>query len=401
MYSVKKQILQAIAALFLLPAVTSCGSRTVQTHDTIPFVKEALTDTSASVLGMLRAFDSRRTEGAIAVVGETYKAVTLADRLVASDGFDNVDGRSLPDGLPDFSGETVAVYMDEVNSPYSAMMTGDGEMQLREVSVRTALMALDTVVRATPYDRDNLRWKAPAKVIVLASPLMSEFGFYDIDTLCRMTGKDVPLISPVHAMMKQAFASHDGALNIGVWSDGTMLGSGVFRYVFDRMLTPEKAGSTLTELCPDTDTTGYAGESFLRFLEMYRNAGAGKKLDVLLVDDGEVDVLQLDEMLQEIRKAETFAMMNYDNMLSRDFRIVDMTGAVKTECYRLMRERNLFTHYVAFPQVSFYNTVKDEEHPDDAPFVMMELNRRYLKKDTRQFLESNSTAYTEYVSNQY
>lgn len=395
-----KKIISALLTVSLSVFVSvSCDNRRGSGWEAIRFVGEAVADTNPTVLGMLRNFDERRTEGTIAVIGEVRRGAALADGFLSGDNYDNVDGRTAPDGLPDFAGETVAVLLDEVNSPYGGTMTGEGELKLREVTVRNALMALDTMVRTTPYDRENLVWKAPAKVIVLSSPLMSEFGYYDLDTLCRIECKDVPVISPVHAMMKQAFASHGDTVNIGVWSDRTMLGSGAYRSVFDRMMTKERAASTLTEFCPDT--TGFAGDRLLRFLEMYRRAGAGRRLDVLLIDDPDAGRPQLEARLKEIRRAESFSMMNYNELLSPEFEFIDVTEAVQSECYRLMRERNLFTHYVAAPKVSFYQTIVDEEHPGDAPYTLIELNGRYLDRDTKQFLEANSTAYRDYVSNQY
>lgn len=376
----KKTAFTVLACLVVAAAALSCQRKARTGRDTIAYVHGVVADsTGRGPFSLLRHFDGTAVEAAIAVIGEPEASLLLAERLRRSDGFDNVDGRPVPDGLPDFAGEVIAAYLDDANSPYAGFLADGRETALRETAVRDFFFALDTVCRVTPFDRDHLRHKSGAKVVILSSSLMSEYGYYDLDTLIRLGGREVPLISPVHTLLSAAFDGTDGPLHIGVWADRAVLGSGAYSYVFNALRHSRRDGSTLTGFSPEA--IGTVGDRFLKFLDMYRDAGPGERLSVLLVDDYGVDLAQLDKALKEIRKAETFETMRYNKLLADDFRFIGILDAIDAACYTLMRRRNLFTHYVAYPRVTRYQTVDDGPASDD-PFTLIEFNPKFLSPET-------------------
>lgn len=367
-------------ALTLLAA--SACRRTVHTGpETIPFVRQVAADSAGiGLFNRVRRFDPANTEGTIAVIGESRHSLMLTLKLLGGDAFDNVDGRRVEDCLPDFAGEVVAAYLDERNQPYPELVADGRGTYLRETAVRLFLEALDTAVRVSPFDRDHLRSKPVAKVVILASPLLSEYGYADIDTLVHLSGAKVPVISPVHAMLSEALAAGKAA-HIGVWLGADQPDASVYEKVFARM--GERA-STLKAFVPDS--VGTVGDRFVKFLEMYRDSGVDGPLSCLLLDDYGTDLFGLRDKLAEIRRAETFETLNLNKILAPDFRFIHIVDALNDACYRTMRQRNLFTHFVAYPKADYYVTAVAAP-VEDLPFTVIANNRRYLSDETIQLLE--------------
>ena len=77
--------------------------------------------------------------------------LTVLEKLLASDAFDNCTGEQCPDGKPDFSAENFVYFGDQANMPYG-MYDAEGKADfLRELVVRDAKFMLDT---ATAYGLD-------------------------------------------------------------------------------------------------------------------------------------------------------------------------------------------------------------------------------------------------------
>ena len=368
-------------------AVFSCKEKPVVVRDTIPYVKQVAGDSLGTRLfDLVEDFDEGCSSGAIAVVGEPEQGTLLSRLLMRFDRFDNVDGRCGGDGLPDFSGEEIGVYLDEYNAPYDNIIRSGRTDYLREVAVRSFLAALDTACRVSPFDPDNLIRKAPAKVVILSSTAMSAYGLFDIDTLCRMAGKSVPVISPVHTALGKVLPEDGSTINIGVWADSSVAGARVYEEVFDEIYKPSKGlRSTLTVITPDDGAD--VGDRFMRFLQVYKETYPDKQLQALLIDDFGVNMTELSARLDEIRKEESYEMMNYSKILAPDFRFIYVMDAVAESCFRLMRQRSLFTHHVAYPSIHFYQTV-DDGLEDENPYTVIDFNKRYLSDDTIQFIEN-------------
>ena len=379
--------LTCIALALLALSAASCRRTVLTGPGTIPYVRQVVSDSAGTgIFDRVRFFDPSNVAGSITVIGEPEPCLRLTARLLGGDAFDNVDGRMVEDGLPDFAGEEIAAILDEVNHPYSALLQDGKADDLREAAVRCFLTALDTTVRVSPYDRENLRKKPVAKLIVLSSAALSEYGYADIDTLVSLSGKPVPVLSPAHVMLSQAL-SVGRPVQIGVWLSQDSSAKAVYDNVFRKLMAnrPESAGSELMAFCPP-DSLGTLGARFVRLLEMYRDSGTDRKLSVLLLDEYDTDIFDLNAKLAEIRRSETFETMSLSKVLADDFRFIHISDALYAACYRTLRERNLFTHYVAYPRAEIFETVATSP-VEDLPFTVIGLNRRFLSEETLQMLD--------------
>ena len=300
------------AGRWLLPLLlmipVACERPEVETRPTIPLVREILAAKTSPRAQMLHALEPRPLFD-IALVGPESACERLAEQLVFRDSQDNVDAHFDGDGLPDFAGETFVCLEDTVS--YAAILARDGEEALRTQTVLRVLAALDTLVHISPYDLEGLSTKQRSKLVVLVDPYLAEYGGFDVDTLLRSTGCHVPVVNPFELMLDQAFQERDSVL--------------------------------------------------FTFLHDYRESGHEKPLDVILVD---LFSLQQDELKMEL--AEIVSVMNessmtYGRLISREFFFLNSYEQTSGFCYDFLRRYTLFTHNIAYPQVSVFRTV---EHPD-------------------------------------
>jgi len=185
---------------FLVPILisaiaTSCVSSKPSGSATISYVENILADTTSAEYSLISSFDESDNQGCIAIIGTPEECFSISEELMTSDIFDNVDGRRVPDGLPDFAGETILSIIDEANSPYSGYLKANNSVFLRELAVREVLSALDPKCDLSPFDQKHSTMKPVGKIIILASPIMADYGFFDVDTIFRYADKDIPMIS--------------------------------------------------------------------------------------------------------------------------------------------------------------------------------------------------------------
>lgn len=363
--------LAAFAALLL-----SCRPAPQNRPDTIPFVKQMASD-STGTLQLLSSYREDGTRGSIAILGEPGPVLRLTERFLTVDAVDNIDGRKAQDRLPDFSGEHFDALLDLYNAPYGRFVPGCPD-SLREIAVRNAIFAADSLCLSNAAQPASRLRKSRAKLLVLASSLLSANGVFDIDTLFKMAGKTPILITPVETMLSDALAS--GPAQVGVWA-GMEAGES-YRLCFDQL--PHE-GSSLTVLQPET--TMDVRRALRDFLRRYKEAG-NHRLDCLLLDAFDLDLFQLQAEIAHIRLEVTEEDRVLNELISKDFRIIDPKEAITDACYRILRKENLFTHDIAYPSAAYFQT----EESESGDYVFVSLSRRFLLE---QWSRYSDTPYSE------
>ncbi|MBO4263412.1 MAG: hypothetical protein J5871_01880 [Bacteroidales bacterium] len=328
----------------------ACGQQGGQGRMPGRFVSDILADRSRPERGLLAAHGEPDRYGTICLAGSPDACRILADMLCAYDRFDNVSGAFHADGLPDFSGETLAVVCDEAYAPYAAMLNDGREEQLRTIAVHHALSALDTVMHASRYDWAGLRRKVSSKMLVLCDPLLCAYGKFDIDTLFASFSCPVPVLSSLDLMMDAVPPVSGRGVNAGVLCERQFVGSGVYAMALQRRAAP---GMFPTCFAAEADSA-----AVLRtFLDAYAAAGETRPLDVLLVDDARVDIGLLAEELADMQDVSCALSLQYGKYLASEFRIIASRELLAQACYRTLRVNNIFTHYICGPKAEFYVTV--------------------------------------------
>ena len=342
-------------------AVLSCQPRKVVVRDTIPYVKQLAVD-SVGAFSLVRSYRTDGTRGSIVLIGEPEAGLSLAAAFERADRVDNIDGKPSPDRLPDFAGESFDVVMDLYNAPYLRLAVSSPD-SLREVAVRNAVMAVDSVAYASALEPASRLAKSRAKVFVLASSLLTEYGRFDVDTLFRMAQREPLILTPVEAMVETAVKA--GCRQVAVWAPEAA------KAAYEA--AAEAAGLDAAVVSPSGQ--GMLRADFREMLRLYREARPGGELDAVLVDSFTADMEELDSEVERIHRQITEEDMAFDRLLSPRFRLIEPTASLTDACYRLLRERNLFTHDIAYPVVRYYRTEENRE----GGYVLVEIGRDYLQ----------------------
>ena len=332
------------AVLAVLP---SCRQETKGGRDTIPYVKAVVSDTEGVAYKLLSGMSRVPSSGDIYILGSEAPVKLIGSKYAECDVFENARGREWSDELKDFAGETFSCICDQTFAPYKAFCDSFGPDCLREAAVRLALSALSPKCSVSIFDLDGNLEKTPAKMIILADPWLVEYGKFDIDTLFTLTSCKVPVISPEDLAFEALLGGGKKYFNIGILGDSLNVGKGLYPAMFSTKTGQyDIVGAHMFEAAAEPGASALAA-----FLDSYAESGNTVPLDALLVDDWNADVAAMQKELKDIRDFSREESMKYGKYLSADFAIFSVPDITMAACYRMLRERGMFTHRIAQPQV--------------------------------------------------
>jgi len=216
---------------------------------------------------------------------------------------------------------------------------------------------MDTVCHIGSFDVTGMGTKPQAKIAVMASSYVPNYGAYDADSLFSALNCSVPVIYPLYSMIDEALSGKGDGAVIGIISTEEKLSDvGYSAVVQERARLLGKKGVECVAFPSDTTLN----DALIAFLDNYISAGYTFKLDALLIDDLALDASAMRDRLSFMRADLTGDNETYGNMLSKNFEIVDLRQTVASEIYRLMRERNLFTHQISRPEFSDFQAIESD-----------------------------------------
>ncbi|MBR0175786.1 MAG: hypothetical protein IJQ22_09850 [Bacteroidales bacterium] len=339
----------------------------------VPYVSSIINDTSSAEHRLITGYDPKDRAKAIFVFGSRSRTQAVAQVLTECDAYDNVDGSSNPDGLKDFAGETICTVANFSNF---GEMVNDGRFQdLRELTARNVLAAMDTLCYVSPYDRSGMGKKPLAKLIILGSACMTQYGQYDVDSLFNALNCHLPVITPMQLIADEAVEINKGKkmLSVGVLAGnapvdlyGPYIRSKAIREGIDSVLC---VGFKVPE----------GEDPLLSFLDRYSELGIKQPLDVILVDDLGVDLEVFKESLQHITSVMNAESLTYGNLISPGFRIIDSRSRICKATYSILRNENLFTHFISQPRKLDYMLITKEGSEKD--MMLLQYNERYIPSE--------------------
>lgn len=341
-------VLAAVMLAVLLPS--GCRETAQTGRRTVPYVQHILSARGYE-WSLLSGFDPTDPKGTIALVGPEARNRALAERFLNGDDFDNIRGNYAHDELQDFAGERIDILSDRANTPYESFL-GPGEDSLRTITVRNFLFAIDTMLSIGAFDNDRLERKENSKVVVFTSPMSAAFGAFDVDTLMRSVGKQVPVIFPARLIFGQQLDRNIPHMHVAVITDSLSAESGVYTSLFDE-LAAERGLLGCGCVAFACDSLSYGGD----LLDAYRTAGGNMPLSAVIVDDPSVDIDAVRDSFDWIMHVQSEANLGYRRLMTEGFTIIDARREVTDACYRLLRRTNNFTHNISYPYSKDYVTV--------------------------------------------
>ena len=392
--------------VMILVALAGCKMHQTAPRPTIPIVERIINDTQSPEHKFLHAFNPASPHGDIVLLDAPERCFCLSERFLSCDDRDNVDGGPAQDFLPDFAGERITSALDIVYTPYDRFAAAGNGDALRDVTVRAALAAMDTLCSLGPFDHEMKSRKPSAKLLLITSPFMAAYGGFDVDTLFRSTVGTVPVLSGPEVMFSCVMDAREGASNIAVLSDSAAVRAGVYQTIFKEYC--RKRGdsySTLTALAvpgdesddPDSPAFGTPSDAFKQILDQYSRSGRSAALNALVVDDFTFPIDSLRASYGTILSHPSDENAFYRKMLAKDFTFIDGAKTVTDACYRYLRTRNLFTHNVAYPIASAFIT-----SPEAKGYMLMDFDINTLPVEMTDLLQSLAPAtYKMYVQDQH
>ena len=339
----------------------------------VPYVSDIINDSYSSEHKLVSGYDPQDRSKAIFVFGSRSRTQAVAGALMESDAYDNVDGSSNPDGLKDFAGETVCTVANFSNF---GEMVNDGRLEdLRELTTRNVLAAMDTLCFVSPYDRSGMGKKPLAKLIILGSACMTQYGQYDIDSLFNALNCHLPVITPMQLIVDEAVSTNKGK---DILSVGVLAGNAPVDLYGPYIRTKAARMGIDSVLCVGFKVP--EGEDpLLSFLDRYSELGIQRPLDVILVDDLGVDLSAFKESLERITSVMNAESLTYGNLISPGFKIIDSRSRICKATYSILRKENLFTHLISQPRQLDYMLIP--KNGSEKAMMLLQYNERYIPQN--------------------
>ena len=383
-----------ILFLFLaVAALVSCGMGQVPGRRAVKYVEDILSDPESRIHSLVEGFDKRNNHADIVLIDSPERCFILGEKMVSYDMHDNFDASPAQDHLPDFSGERITSLVDIVFSPYDRFVSAGNHDALREVTAKAAVAALDTVCCLGPYDHEFKSRKPTAKLLVMSSPYMAAFGQFDVDTLFSAIGADVPVVCAAREAVEHVFSTHSGAVIMGFISDSLAMSSAVYGEVFRSVA---ESRHDPVSRCVQVPFDG-SKDPLRAFLDGYSKSGVNAPLSAVVADDFSICADSLRASLSTLLGGSSEESAFYRKLLAKDFEIVDCSEIVIEACYKIMRNRNLFTHNISYPVADAFMT-----SPEENDYVLIDFDVASLPDPLADILAATAPKTTRmYVQDQY
>ena len=221
-----------LAAVFCI----SCGDKNVQER-LIPVSEKALGDTSSIFYADFASYPKERAALPIGVFDSGTGGLTVQEKLLTLDEYDNITGKEIPDGIPDFAGENFVYLADDANMPYGDYDAAGKSDYLRELVVKDALFLLGDSYYNLAVDDKPYGKKEQVKILVIACNTATAYGLNDIEKLLDRSETGVKVIGVINAGVRATLADMEKSKNyaVGVMATPGTISSGAYERTIKEM----------------------------------------------------------------------------------------------------------------------------------------------------------------------
>ena len=303
------------------------------------------------------AFCAEASERPIGVFDSGTGGLTVLEKLLAADAFDNCTGEQCPDGKPDFSAENFVYFGDQANMPYG-LYDAEGKADfLRELVVRDAQFVLGT------------EGHAPSKIVVIACNTATAYGLDAATEAAKPKGvKVIGVVNAGVAATMDAIGAKKGMapFAVGVMATPGTIASGVYERTLRAAFAEKgiagfeivnRGGVGLAEAV-ENDEPGVkdcARTNFVAMVEAYRARGGKVPIRAVILGCTHYPfVLSVfKNALSELR-----GDPKYCALLADDLVFVDPAVYTAIQCYRALKTDGILnTEGASAPRVKAFISV--------------------------------------------
>ena len=308
----------------------------------------------------------------IGVFDSGVGGLSVLERLLTLDAFDNRTGEMRPDGRPDFEDEDFVYFGDQANMPYGRYDAAGKADFLRELAVRDAQFVLGS----EGHD--------PSKIAVIACNTATAYGLERVKAMPRPHDADV--IGVVNAGVEaalDALRDERSPYAIAVMATPATISSGVYertiraglaaRGVSAPVEIANRGGIGLADAVENAEPGRdlCARTNVVALVEEYRARGGKAPIKALILGCTHYPYV-LDVFRQTL--AELKRRPEYASLIADDLKFIDPAVNTAVQCYRSLRAAGLLKPAAAKRPPSakrvnvFVSVGKDGPLPDSVKY---------------------------------
>ncbi len=312
-----KSILWIPLILLAIPLCLGCSDKEPVENILTPYSEDIVSGTDTKAASLLSAFDPSSSKGRIAILDSPQRAARAMDYFLNYDSFDNVDASRTSDLLPDFSGETIVALND---SHFEQTLSESDSTALKEYAVRSLVNALDTAVAA--------------KAFVITSSKLSLSSEREIRDVLSRSAADIPVILPIRIAAEKIHKTFGVSSRVLIITDDD----------------PQIAGNYYASIFNDPFVERIERESDISrcVSEYFMKDGQGL-LAAIIVDDFAIDPTKIQSTIEKMLTVEIYKGISIGRVLEKNYAIVDCRDIAAQALFHEFRNRNIFTHTIAYP----------------------------------------------------
>ena len=182
--------------------------------------------------------------------------LTVLEKILSLDAFDNATGAPEPDGVPDFAAESFQYLADQANMPYGVYDAQGNAALLRRLVLDDARFLLGDRYWNNAAESCPTGAKPGCKILVIACNTATAYGLEDVRGMLDSLGRGTRVIGVINAGVKAALDRLEGESEpyaIGVLATPGTISSGAY----ERTLRAEIAARGLQVPVTVVNQAGY------------------------------------------------------------------------------------------------------------------------------------------------
>ena len=224
-----------LAGALLLPG---CKGKKQEVYDNIPIIDKALSEETSAFYANFSAYPTDLKELPIGVFDSGTGGLTVLEKILSLDGFQNITGKAGKDNIPDFAGEHFIYLADQANMPYGVYDACGKADYLRELVVKDALFLMGDKYYENPFQAPAAGVKPRVKIMVIACNTATAYGLKYVQSMLAQSGTGVKVIGVINAGVKATldqFAGETAPYAIGVLATQGTISSGAYERTIREM----------------------------------------------------------------------------------------------------------------------------------------------------------------------
>ncbi len=230
-------------------ALTSCKHKEAAPVENIPVIEKALNDSTSAFFANFSEYPEDLRELPIGVFDSGTGGLTVLEKLLSLDKFDNISGNGEADKILDFAGEHFIYLADQANMPYGVYDAAGKADYLRELVAKDALF-----LTGTKYYENNVQTtpagiKPRVKIMVIACNTATAYGLKDVQSMLAQSNTGVKVIGVINAGSKAVldqFKDETEPYAIGVLATQGTIASGAYERTINEMLAERGVKTPVT-----------------------------------------------------------------------------------------------------------------------------------------------------------